>query len=1046
MLTIGKLGAGQADYYLEKVADGAEDYYSGEGEATGRWRGDGARELGLSGEVEPEALRAMLTGADPAGGEPLVATNGVTRRQGPVPGFDLTFSAPKSVSLLWALGEEQTSAAVRDAHERSIDAALAYLEREACWARRGRGGAQFVQGSGYLAAAYRHRTSRAGDPQLHTHVLVANATKGPDGRWTRLHHPSIYDHAKTAGYLYEAQLRHELTRGLGVEWQEVHNGIAELQYFEDHQLREFSTRRAEILAAAGGPNASRAARQAATLATRKAKNLALDQSSLRERWAERARAVELDVEIPVLLGHDRNPGKTRLTLEEMDHAVTQNASHFDRRGAVQALCQSLPHGGEAVEIERSADAYLTTEHVVRIGEGPKGERFTTARIWALEREALRAAQRLQASEPRVAGEPYAREVLSEHSNLTTDQRRMIQRLLAEPGGLAVVIGEAGTGKSHAIAACAEGWERAGIPLRAVAPTWQAANVLRAEGIEATSIARLLVEFDDSAARGLRGLDRDSVLLVDEAAMVDSGTLARLVHHAEVAEARLVLVGDPGQLPEIAAGGLFSFIAVRSDPIHLREQVRQERALDRETLRLVREGRGTEALELYRAGERVTVARDPDAKRAAMVADWWGSFSVGEDAVMLCRRNVEASELNSMARALMREEGRLGEVELDVGGWPFAVGDRVVTRVNSPAHEVTNRERWRVIEVDPDSGRVVVEGVDHDRAAVLDADYLARTTERGGPSLEHAYASNLYLAQGRTVDTTFVAAEPAMGREDFYVAMSRAREETRLYTVAEPQFGREEYAPREAWERELLGDVREAIERPTAQLGAVDEATRAEIRREPTRELVELREFLRGEIGRAEFAQRQERMALQELERAREHLAETEARVDALAHAPRRERRELLPIWERAEEGERKRVAELEVQFEQRGPAPEPSAETRAELAAVDRELAERRSMQITADRLSPPDYITRELGKLPQEPELRARWERGVYEIERYRQEHGVRDPALALGREPGHGLERADHERTRDRLQEVRRDLRLEHTLELTQELRLEHTLELGR
>jgi hypothetical protein len=744
----------------------------------------------------------------------------------------------------------------------------------------------------------------------------------------------------------------------------------------------------------------------------------------------------------LVLDQDRNPGRTRLTLEEMDRAVTANASHFDRKEAIQALCQSLPHGGEAAEIERSADAYLQTEHVVRIGEGPKGERFTTARIWELEREALAAAQRLLRSEPRIAGEAFAREVLSERPTLTTDQRRMIQRLLAEPEGLSVVIGEAGTGKSYAIAACATGWERAGIPLRAAAPTWQAANVLRAEGIEATSIARLLRELDDSVARGLAALPKDSVLLIDEVAMVDSGTLALLLHHADLGEAKLVLVGDPGQLPEIGAGGLFSYIAARAEPIHLREPVRHERALDRETLRLVREGRGAEALELYRAEERVTVARDPDARRAAMVADWWGSFSQGEDAVMLCRRNAEVAELNAMARALMRDEGRLGNVELEVAGRSFATGDLVVTRVNSPAHEVTNRERWRVAEVDPEGGRIVLEGVDHDRAAVLDADYLARTTERSRPSLEHAYASNLYLAQGRTVDRAFVAAEPGMGREDFYVALSRAREETRLYAVAEPGFGREEYAPREAWERELLDDVRSAIERPTAQVGAVDEAARAEIRREPTAELVELRESLQGEIGRAEFAQRRERMAAQELERAREHLAETEARVDALARAPRRQRRELLPIWERAEEGERKRVAELEAEFERRAPAPEIPPDTRAELAAVERELAERLSLRITADRLSPPDYITRELGRRPPEPELRARWERGVHEIERYRQEHSISDPQRALGREPTHGSERADHARTRNQLEELQRRLRLERIMEL--ERRRERKLEL--
>jgi TrwC relaxase len=100
MLTIGKLGAGQERYYLEKVADGAEDYYSGEGEAPGRWSGDGSRELGLEGDVGDDQLRAMLTGHDPATGEPLVATHGACRSQGPVPGFDLTFSAPTSASLL----------------------------------------------------------------------------------------------------------------------------------------------------------------------------------------------------------------------------------------------------------------------------------------------------------------------------------------------------------------------------------------------------------------------------------------------------------------------------------------------------------------------------------------------------------------------------------------------------------------------------------------------------------------------------------------------------------------------------------------------------------------------------------------------------------------------------------------------------------------------------------------------------------------------------------------------------------------------------------
>jgi hypothetical protein len=108
-----------------------------------------------------------------------------------------------------------------EAHRAAAAEALGYMERNACWARRGKGGVQFFPGKGFLAAAYAHRSSRAGDPQLHTHVLVANATVGPDGRWSRLYHPAIYEHARTAGFIYEAHLRHELTQRLGVEWRPV---------------------------------------------------------------------------------------------------------------------------------------------------------------------------------------------------------------------------------------------------------------------------------------------------------------------------------------------------------------------------------------------------------------------------------------------------------------------------------------------------------------------------------------------------------------------------------------------------------------------------------------------------------------------------------------------------------------------------------------------------------------------------------------------------------------------------------------------------------
>src|SRR5215216_6334971 len=269
MVSIGKLGKGQETYYLDSVAGGGDDYYSGEGEAPGHWTGSGAAELGLEGTVERDQLHAVLAGCDPRTDAPLLRL----LRKDRVPGFDVTFSAPKSVSVLWAIGDEQTARLIRDAHDRSVKAALGFLEGEAAFTRLGTDGHTAASGSGFVAAAFRHRMSRAGDPQLHTHVLVANLTKTPDGRWRTLDGQRLYRRAKTAGYLYQSHLRAELSRELGVSWREVHRGAAEIAGLPDETLRAFSRRRREIearMAERGGT--SRRSAEIAALETRRRKD------------------------------------------------------------------------------------------------------------------------------------------------------------------------------------------------------------------------------------------------------------------------------------------------------------------------------------------------------------------------------------------------------------------------------------------------------------------------------------------------------------------------------------------------------------------------------------------------------------------------------------------------------------------------------------------------------------------------------------------------------------------------------------------------------
>jgi conjugative relaxase-like TrwC/TraI family protein len=1028
MLTIGKLGIGQERYYLDKVAEGAEDYYSGEGEVAGEWLGDVAEDLGLSGEVEAAQLEAMLTGRNPVDGEPLLSMNGVPAKGG-VPGFDLTFSAPKSVSLLWGLGGPVAAAEVSAAHREAVHAVLDYMQREACWTRRGAGGSEFVKGSGYLAAGYVHRSSRNGDPQLHTHVLIANATRGPDGRWTRLYHPAIYDHAKAAGYIYEAHLRHELTRRLGVEWQQVRNGIAEVSGFADEHLRAFSTRRAEILEAAGS-DASARSLQVATLATRKPKEPDVGRGELLERWRSRAEEIGLDRETiartfdaEAAVNRER-PATPAVSEAQLGRVVTASASHFDRRDAIQVVADSLRQGASGAEVERLADAFLASDSVIQIGDGAKGPRYTTRRIWELEREALAAAERMRAQGPDPAGELIAARVIHARPTLKDDQREMIRRLLASPEGVAVVIGEAGSGKTFAIVAAAEGWAQAGIELQAAAPTWRAANVMRAEGLPASSIASLLLALDRAEHEGGEGLPHESVLLIDEAGMVDSATLARLVSHAERAQAKLVLVGDPEQLGEIEAGGLFRALAERTDPIHLDEVIRHRHDLDRNAAKRIREGEGREALALYQSSERVTVAPNAEERREVMVRDWHEAFERGEDAVMVAKQNAEVRKLNEIAREVHRQAGQLGAQEIEVGEVSFAAGDLVITRVNDPRAEIFNRERWRIAEVDAAERRMTLEGIDQAKAVEVGADYLARTNPHSdAPALEHAYAVTTYSAQGTTVDRAFVAADPSMDKQELYVATSRSREETFIYATPEIQTYREEIAPDSPHLREGIPHIAEAAERDRSQLAAHDEAWRAQFSGLPTEELVTRRAELRAAADR-ETVLAERRSRLQErIERAREHVEGFEPQREAAQALPRRQRRDELARIDSWEARSRRETARLEVEL---ADMPAVGDTARRELAVADQVLAQRRELAIIAARISPPAYVKNELGERPSDPTRRKAWDRGVSQIEHYRQHHGIKDSNKALGREAKRGAERARQEATRRRIRDAQRALGL--------------------
>jgi Mrp family chromosome partitioning ATPase len=718
----------------------------------------------------------------------------------------------------------------------------------------------------------------------------------------------------------------------------------------------------------------------------------------------------------------------KLTVAQLDRQVTAHASHFDRRDAIQAVANLLPDGAPGHEVESAADAFLASESVVTVAETAKGTRYTTKRIWELERQALEAAERMAAEVRGEAGELVAARVIAARPTTNPDQREMIRRLLAGREGIAVVIGEAGTGKSFATVAAAEGWAQAGFELRAAAPTWRAANVLSAEGLEAMTVAGLLRDLD----RGELGLSPRSVLLVDEVGMVGSEHLARVIGHADAAGAKLVLVGDPEQLGPIEAGGLFSAIAQRTEPVLLEEVIRHNHELDRDAAKLIREGQGREALSLYRSEERVTVAGNAEKRRVAMVEDWWRSYSQGEDALMVAKRNVEVERLNATARELVGSEGRLGSEEIEVGGAAFAAGDQVITRVNDRAGGIYNRERWEVAQVDAERGRIVLDGIDQARRVEVGRDYLDRTTLGGEASaLQHAYAVTTYCAQGTTVDTAYVMVDPSMDKQEMYVAASRTREQTYLYAAQEIQSGRSDYAPAGP-ERDPIAHAGEAAERDRAQTAAHDEALRAELAKLPTDELA----ARRGKLDTpARFEARyQEDYArrVQAVEERRGQVERAAADREAVEALGWRERRQKLPYATESERLFSERLADERAKLAQ---METPGTEVRREREIAAQLLDARAAQALTATRIEPPSYIVRELGQRPADSVQAKIWDRGVQGVEGYRLEYGVKDTRSAFGREPQDAAARAARQTARRRLAETQRRLGLEQQLAKTQQ-----------
>jgi conjugative relaxase-like TrwC/TraI family protein len=1035
---VAKLAAGREDYYTRELATDHEQYLSGHGESPGHWYGAGAATLGLEGEASVEGFRRMFEGRHPDSGELLGRPHG----RGAVPAFDVVLRPTKSVSILYGLGDAATGRAVLAAHHAGVREAIGYLDAYV-GTRRGHAGHQHVSGQGLLAVGFDHRTSREGDPLLHTHLVVANRIQGPDGRWTALDGRDLYRHRLAADAIYRASYQRELSRTLGVEWTPADShGNRELQGIPKELLRAFSKRSDQIdleverLEASGRERTPRLV-QWAVHATRKPKDHETP-DTLYGRWRTETaeRGVDPDALVRRVTGRVRelDRGVSSLAVKRAFNrlagpdGLTAQASTFARQDVIAALGGELA-GATRAELEEAADWFLVERAVSVVAERAVEERrWSTPELLAVEQRLVTAAVDRAGEQTAVASHEAVRAALAAHPTTGEDQAGMVRDICQGGAGVALVVGRAGTGKTFALGVARHAWQLDGYRPLAAAPTGIATVSLEAEGFEeVATIDRLLVDLD----HGQETLNSRTVLVVDEAGMAGSRKLARLLDHAQHVGGKVVLVGDDRQLAAIDAGGGFRALRLRLGASELVENRRQRHAWEREALELVRSGLVEEAVAAYREHDRVVVAESKTAATLALLQDWWAAWQDAErdpdqDVVVLAHRRAEVDRLNTACQQLLAARGRLGSDRLLVEDLQLAVGDRVVCGHNAIAQlGVANGSRGTVTALDPQARTLTIRLDGQGGREVLLPRWYLDGRDRGERNrrVDLAYATTGHRAQGLTRWRALVR---LTGREDsnwLYVQLSRARHETTLYPVVGPE-------PQGAGELDLpeleapdgYRQLAQALARSGEQTLAIDTSSTLDLRQLSMKELRAERERLRAELDQAP------KDRARKLERASRRRADAERVLGEVTRQADQQRQpaSMLRLLRGGQQpGAATRDAAVKIATQQADRAADRELELRQQQQAragwleanahlgpayrqVMRELAWQRRAASVALEERQPEYVRETLGPVPASTRGRRTWRQAAAAIQDYRDTHGITDPQRALGVEPREPAQRA--------------------------------------
>lgn len=855
-------------------------YYAEVGTPPGRWMGSGLSAVGdgriASGDRVTEEQLALLIGLgrDPVTAEPLGRAypeyrptseriNERVRRLAPdlsaderaieeshieaeegaqsgrraVAGYDLTFSVPKSVSVLWGVADANTQDLIVAAHHSAVADVIDYIEREVAATRAGvanaDGAVAQVAARGIIATAYDHWDSRAGDPQLHTHVVISNKVQAElDGRWRSLDSRPMHSAVTAVSAYYNAVLADRLTGTFGLVWEQRGRGADrnpqwEIAGVSEALVKNFSSRtrsietekermiEAYVQRHGRRPNNATIVvlRAKATLATRPEKRVR-SLADLTAEWRIRARAV-LGCDASTWASSVTSGGASgfaacdQISAELVDDVAASVVAEVERkrptwrhwnlwaeasRQTMHVRFQSAAEREAVVRrvvesAERHSVALTPPEVAVspiqfRREDGTSVFRprhattYSSTSILAAEDRLLNRASDLSA--PVVSRSSVAAAVRRRHDGrrLTHRQVEAITAIATSRRQVDVLVGPAGAGKTTTMHALLVAWtrEHGYGSVVGLAPSAAAAEVLAGDlGIPCENTAKWLYDH----ASGLCDFQCGQLVIIDEATLAGTNTLDQITAVAATVGAKVLLVGDWAQLQSVEAGGAFTLLTgTRSDAPELVEVHRFRNEWERETSLDLREGR-PEAVMAYARHDRLRDGTTEEMLDAAHTA-WMDDQANGRASILVTETAETVHTLNARARAeriLIGDTQPSREVTLS-SGEPASVGDIVITRQNDRRLRsrrgvwVRNGDRWRIDEVGNDGSLVVSHQHGH-ATVILPAGYVLEHVDLG-------YAVTAHRAQGITVDTAHVLVSSRTTRESLYVSMTRGRESNIAY--------------------------------------------------------------------------------------------------------------------------------------------------------------------------------------------------------------------------------------------------------------------------